>query len=134
MRAVLDPNVLISSLLSGKGAPAQLVRRWLSGHFELVVSDLLLAELTEALAARKLRSRIPTEAIEALLARLAESALRVVDPQEPARRSADPDDDYLIALAETAAAVLVSGDRHVLALAPSLPIRTPADFLAELSD
>jgi uncharacterized protein len=110
------------------------MRSWLAGDFELVVSDLLLAELTEALAARKLRSRIPAEAVEVLLSRLAESALRVADPQEPLRRSADPDDDYLIALAETAPAVLVSGDGHVLALAASLPIRTPADFLAQLSD
>lgn len=132
MHAVLDPNVLISSLLSNDGAPARLVRRWLDGSFELVVSELLVAELTEVLAARKLRSRVPADAVQALVSRLGESALRVGDPTDPPRRSADPDDDYLIALAEAAAAVLVSGDKHVLALADSLPIRTPAGFLAEL--
>lgn len=131
MRAALDPNVLISSLLSGAGAPAQIVRRWLAGEFEVVVSDLLLAELTEVLAAPKLRS-IPAGGAEALLSRLAESAMHVADPPEPRRRSADPDDDYLVALAERARALLVSGDGHLLDLAPKLPVRSPREFLESL--
>jgi len=50
VRAVLDPNVLVSALLSRSGAPAQIVARWLRGEFELVLSELLLAELGRALA------------------------------------------------------------------------------------
>jgi len=41
---VFDPNILIAALLSPMGAPAQLVGRWLSGEFELVLSDALLGE------------------------------------------------------------------------------------------
>jgi predicted nucleic acid-binding protein len=39
-------------------------------------------------------------------------------------------DDYLLSLAASQRAILVSGDAHVLALAAQLPIRTPAEFLA----
>jgi predicted nucleic acid-binding protein len=55
------------------------------------------------------------------------------DPEAPARRSADPGDDYLVALAEAGRAVLVSGDRHLHALAGELPILAPRAFLGELS-
>jgi len=53
------------------------------------------------------------------------------DP-DPPRLSADPGDDYLIALASQSSSVLVSGDRHLLALAPALPIHNPGALLAML--
>jgi predicted nucleic acid-binding protein len=53
----------------------------------------------------------------------------VSDPPEPRRRSPDPHDDYLLALAENTRAVVVSGDEHLLALASELPIQTPRAFL-----
>jgi uncharacterized protein len=134
VRAVLDPNVLVSALISPTGAPSRLVTRWLAGDFELVVSDELLAELARALAYPKLRQRVTSEEAERYVELLDRAATHVIDPENAARRASDPGDDYLIGLAERASAVLVSGDAHVLALAPSLPIRTPADFLAELRD
>jgi predicted nucleic acid-binding protein len=48
-------------------------------------------------------------------------------------RSADAADDYLISLAEASRAVVVSGDKHVLTLAESFPIETPAAFLGRLA-
>ena len=52
------------------------------------------------------------------------------DPEgPPPMRSADPDDDYLIALAHGNRAALVSGDSHLLDLADRAPILSPADFL-----
>lgn len=59
MRAVLDPCILISALLSRGGAPAQVLTRWLGGEFELIVSESLLDELARALAYPRLRERIP---------------------------------------------------------------------------
>jgi len=56
------------------------------------------------------------------------------DPAEPAAQSVDPGDDYLLALAEQERAVLVSGDRHLLALADELPIQTARAFLDSLGD
>lgn len=132
MRAVLDPNILIAALLSRGGAPGQMLARWLAGEFELVVSDSLLAELERALAYPKLRARIPPEEGVEFISVLAHAAILAHDPSTSAGRSADPDDDYLLALAETARAVLVSGDRHLLELADELPIQTARAFLEEL--
>jgi predicted nucleic acid-binding protein len=61
VRAVLDPNILIATVLSRSGAPAQLVSRWLAGEFELVVSEALIAELERALAYPKVRRRASAE-------------------------------------------------------------------------
>lgn len=134
MRAVLDPNVLISALLTPHGKPAQVVRSWLAGAFELFVSESLLAELQRALGYPKLQALIePTEAQE-LLDLLRREADVIDDPDDAhAIRSPDPDDDYLIALARSARAVLVSGDGHLLGLGSRLPVYAPAEFLAVLA-
>ena len=133
MRAVLDPNVLIASLLSRSGAPARIVSRWLAGEFELVVSEALLAELARALAYPKIRERIAEDEASAFVGLLRQTVRLAPDPEAPARRSADPGDDYLLALAEAERAVLVSGDQHLLALAGELPIFTPRAFLDRLA-
>ena len=132
MRAVLDPNILIAALLSRDGAPAQIVSRWLGGDFELVVSESLLGELERALAYPKLRARIAEAEADEFGSLLRHSSLVAADPSEPPKRSADPGDDYLIALAESEHAVLVTGDRHLLELANDLPIRTARAFLDSL--
>lgn len=131
MRAVLDPNVIISALLSPDGSPARALRTWLAGGFELVVSPHLLAELERALAYPKLRKRVPVEDARDLIGWLASTAETAEDPDDPpATRSGDPGDDHLIALAERERAVLVSGDEHLLELADGIPVFTPAAFLS----
>lgn len=131
VRAVLDPNVLISGLLSPSGSPARLLRAWVEGAFELVVSPHLLEELERALGYPKLRERITkSDAIELveLLARRADNRDDPTGP--PPVKSADLDDDYLIALAAACDAVIVSGDHHLLDLGAALPVYTPLAFLA----
>ena len=49
------------------------------------------------------------------------------DPPAPARRSRDPGDDYLLALAESAVAILVTGDQDLLDV-KGLPVRSPRAF------
>ena len=128
MRAVLDPNVLIAALLSPRGAPANIVSRWLAGEFELLVSDVLLAELERALAYPRIRTRVAADDAADFVALLRDGAVRAPDPSTVPRRSPDRGDDYLVALAEHERAVLVSGDRHLLGLGRELPIRTPRQF------
>jgi putative PIN family toxin of toxin-antitoxin system len=133
VRAVLDPNVIISALLAPQGSPAKVFRAWLDGAYELVVSSLLLAELERALGYRKLQKRIqPAEAAE-LVELLQREADLLEDPMDaPEVRSPDPGDDYLIALAAAGRAVILSGDDHLLGLRNELPVYSPADFLALL--
>lgn len=132
MRAVLDPNVLIAAALSPQGTPAQLLRRWIAGDYELIVSDLLLAELERAFSYPKLARRVDGDDAAELIAGLRSAARLAPDPRAPSRRSPDPGDDYLLALAESERAVLVSGDQHLLGLEGPLPIYSPRAFLQVL--
>jgi putative PIN family toxin of toxin-antitoxin system len=129
VRVVLDPNILIAALLSADGAPAVIVRRWLAGEFELIVSPALLDELGRVLGYPKLRRRIGVKDAAEFLAVLAAEAVRVRDPSRGTYRSPDAGDDYLLALAEQEHAVLVSGDAHLLELDEGLPIMSARAFL-----
>jgi putative PIN family toxin of toxin-antitoxin system len=134
VRAVLDPNVLVSALLSRSGPPAALLRAWLDGAYELVVSPALLEELARVLTYPKISARVtPGEAREFLDVLTTQAGIVQDPPGAPAVGSPDPDDDYLIALAVAAPAVLVSGDSDLLGLAGRIPVHTPAAFLAMIS-
>jgi hypothetical protein len=132
VRAVLDPNVIISGVLSPSGNPARVLRAWQQGEFELIVSASLLEELARALAYPKLRRRIDEEDARAVMQWLTEAASVVTDPDaQPPVHSTDRGDDYLIALAADRQAILVSGDRHLLDLSNEIPVLSPAAFLEQ---
>jgi len=130
VRAVLDPNVIVSGLISSTGAPARVLASWQAGRFEVIVAPLLLEELRRVLAYPKLRQRISAEEADTAVRWLSSGARGVQDPDAKHRlRSADPADDYLIALAAEHRAALVSGDRHLLELKGRIPVQSPREFL-----
>lgn len=130
MRAVLDPNVIISAALSPGGSPGRLFRYWLEGAYDVVVSPNLLDELDRALGYAKLKDRVPPHEKKELLDLLSRGGIAVQDPEmSPEMRSPDPDDDYLIALASISRSVLVSGDKDLLGLSHRIPVYSPAEFL-----
>lgn len=134
MRALFDANVLISGLLSRRGAPAQLLAKWLEGEFELVVTDRLLAELEATLVRPKLRRHFNEEDVRVFVELIRSLAEWIDDPDAAlVISSRDPRDDYLIAAAATAHATLVSGDAHLLELEGSIPVLSPRAFLASLA-
>jgi putative PIN family toxin of toxin-antitoxin system len=129
-RAVLDPGVLVSALITPTGAPAKLLKEVLAGEIELVVSTQVLTELQGVLGREKLRRYVDLDTVRDFIDLLRREGLAAEDPDgPPPLRCADPGDDYLIALAHSQAAVLVSGDGHLLDLADRAPILSPADFL-----
>jgi len=133
VRAILDANVIISALLSRSGSATVVLRAWQDGQFELTVSPLLLAELERALAYAKLRRRISAEEADAVVGWLRRAATVTPDPQGPPPiRSRDPGDDYLLTLAASEHALLVSGDEHLLSLQGESPVHSPASFLSLL--
>ena len=76
---------------------------------------------------------IPPADADAFVAWLSRSALLARDATVPPPiHAADPDDDYLLALAAEQRAELVSGDAHLLALAGDYPVQGPADFIATI--
>ena len=131
-RVVVDPGVLISARLSGAGAPAELIRRWLGGSFDIVVSPLLLDELREVLRRPKFRRWLSSREGDSFVDFLEEHAIVRSDPPASGDPiTVDPDDDYLVALARAAgAAILVSGDSDLLGFAdPMITMLTPRGFL-----
>jgi putative PIN family toxin of toxin-antitoxin system len=130
-RAVLDPGVLVSALITPAGIPAELLLAARSGSFELIASPLLLKELESVLRREKFRRYVDLEVVAAYIDLLWREADLAPDPEMPGPiRCKDPDDDYLIALAHDQNAALISGDRHLLELADKIPVFSPAEFLA----
>lgn len=130
MRCLLDTNVLVAALLSRSGTPAELLRHWRTGAFELVLSPLLLDELGRVLAYPRIRSKIGAAEAGALVTFVSTAATVVEDPPEPyVIHLSDPRDDYLVAAAQGARAIIVSGDEHLLDMAPELPVYSPVEFL-----
>jgi uncharacterized protein len=135
VRAVVDVNVLISAVLSAKGSSAEILRAGRDGQFELVVSELLLAELKRTLAYPRLRKRIAPEKAAAFANWVRDHGTVAEDPaSQPAVGSRDPDDDYLLALAIDRRAYLVTGDQDLLVLSNDFPILTPAQFAVKLRE
>ena len=136
IRAVVDPGVLVSAFISPRGAPPdRIVRSWVAGEFELLVSPHLLAELGAVLARPTFHRHARLGRAEAFIAAIAAGATVLVDPADPPRVSGDRNDDYLVALAKAGRAdVMVSGDRHLLELeAPEPPVMTPRAFVEHLA-
>lgn len=130
-RAVLDPGVLVSALITPTGTPAKLLTATRGGSFELIVSPLLLEELKLVLRREKFRRYVDLDVVDRYVELLRRDATMAADPNEPPPiRCADPDDDYLVALAHSCSAALVSGDGHLLDLAGEIPVFAPAEFLA----
>ena len=135
-RAVLDTNVLVSALITPRGASARLLIELRDGAFEMIVSPMLLAELQEVLLRDRFRRYVSPPEVDAYLKLIRDLAVVHDDPtSSSAPLSADPDDDFLVALArEARVTALVSGDGHLLALRPTVPVMTPAAFLASLDE
>ncbi len=131
MRVVLDANVLVSAAISAAGPPREIVSAWVDERFELVASPALLEELSDVLDRPRFRRWVSIATAAEFIAGIGEDALIVDDPPAQPALTADPDDDYLIALARAANGdYVVSGDRHLLELAdPDPPVLTPRQFL-----
>lgn len=135
IRTLLDTNVLVSSLLSPAAVPGQLLQAWRGDLFELCLSELLLAEVTEVLSRPKIRAlaRLADQQLDEFVELLQALAVFPSAPLllEPVVAD-DPDDDVVLATAVAGQAeTIVSGDHHLLALGTyrGLPVLTPRQFL-----
>ena len=116
MRVILDTNVLLSALLSPRGAPAGLFAAWKRKLFTLVISDELLAELRLVLQRPFFRARLLESDAELFAASLRDLAFCCSNPP-PSAAAPDSKDSFLLALAAASeASFLVAGDKALLAL------------------
>lgn len=131
MRVLLDSNVLISARLRPLGPSGLVLRAWTEGAFELIVSPRLLEELNGVLRRERFRRWITPDEVDAFVAGIGIDAIVLDDPPAEAGLTPDPDDDFLVALARSAAVdYLVSGDGHLLELIdPRPPVLSPRAVL-----
>lgn len=117
MRIILDSNILVSGLISEHGAPAQLLNAWTDKAFVLITSSTQIAELHAVTHRPTVRPLITPAHTGRFINDLRRFAT-VLDRLPPVDRSPDPNDNFLLAMAEAGAAeYLVTGDkRGVLAL------------------
>lgn len=134
VRVIFDPGVLVSAAISPQGTPAKLVQAWLEGSFELVACPHLFDELEGVLLRKKFRRYLSEDEALEYVRIFRDFAIYLHDPEIKKRYSADPDDDYIVALAlENALEVIVSGDPHLLNVKEQgISIFTPAKFFAKL--
>ena len=137
--AVLDTNVLASGMLGlprEHSVPGELMRRWLIGQFELIISEFILDELEHhAFASSYFRSRMTVQEMSQLLSRLRSEARLVEITVEVRSVAPDPDDDQILATAASARAdYLITGDQQLRDLDGfgATRIRTPREFLTTL--
>jgi putative PIN family toxin of toxin-antitoxin system len=134
-RVVIDPGVLVSAFISPKkAAPALLVHAVLDGSLELLVSPALIAELTDVLGREKFAAHAAEGRAAAYIAALLDRVTTVEDAAPGPVRTADADDDYLVALAQAQGVdAVVSGDRHLLDVAADeLQVLTPRELADRL--
>jgi putative PIN family toxin of toxin-antitoxin system len=135
VRIVLDTNVVVSALL-WRGTPHRLrdaIRQ--RPDAQLYTSAALLDELVRVLARSFAAKRLALIGVSArtLVTDYALAADLVTPLAVPSVIAADPDDDRVIAAAVAAEAdLVVSGDRHLLALGTHQSIRivSPAEAIA----
>ncbi len=134
-RVVVDTNVFISSLLSTRGAPYQLMEMWRNGRFHLITSPYLIKELTRVLTYPRIAKRLQvtgaeTATITQYLLANAEMMPGILQLPDVTR---DPKDDAVVACAkEGNADYIVSGDDDLLVLEEFQGIQMirPTDFVA----
>ncbi len=136
MRLVLDPNVLISAIVAD-GVSRRLFDLWRGERrYELIVCPVLHGELADVLARERFRRFITSDDREVLITLLHTEATLVTDPEHVPHVTADPDDDYLVALAQREHVdFIVSGDSDLTALKGiDPPVLTPAEALTRLNE
>lgn len=122
MRLVIDTNIFVSALLLPRSTPAQLVRLWTAGRFDVVTAMEQLDEIARVTRYPKVRERLRPAVAGRLVNQLRHRATLLADlplvEVSLVEVSPDPYDNYLLALAGVGKAdLLVTGDkRDLLAL------------------
>lgn len=137
IRATLDVNVLVSGFPASSGSPAELLERWLRREFELILSEHILIEASEAWEKPYWAARYTADQVHNTVALLRERA-RLVVPAPTVRGVAEDEEDDLVLATAIAgdAGVLVTGDRYLQALGQyqNVAILSPRQFLEVLEE
>jgi putative PIN family toxin of toxin-antitoxin system len=138
LRVVIDTNVIVSGILSRKGAPAELLNAWRERRFLLPCSSAIVAEVRAVMQYPRIcdKYHLSDNEIEQTITLLEYDALLVTGDTNVGRSVPDdPQDEMFLACAlDGQADVVVSGDHHLLDLGVfrDIPIITGRQFLEQL--
>jgi predicted nucleic acid-binding protein len=106
----------------------------LDGSLDVLVCPALIAELTDVLGREKFAKHSAEGRAAAFIAALRDRTTITEDPPAGSVKTADADDDYLLALAQAHHVdAVVSGDPHLLDAASSeLQVLTPREMADRL--
>jgi hypothetical protein len=114
LRVVLDTNVLLAALLTRGTPPDRLYEAWREGRFQLASCERQLEEINRVSRRPFFRERLAAGAAGRMVNDIRALAL-MCDPLPKVAASPDPEDDFLLATAQSAGAgFLVTGDRSGL--------------------
>ena len=133
-RIVFDTNVFVAVVTSQEGVSVRLLLAARAGRYRLIVSPMLLDELSAVLARPKFRRYLSVEDVRRFVKIIQEMAEVVDDP--PERDELITYDGFLVLLAEAVGAdALVSGDPHLTTLRrPGLTVLTLRSFTNTISN
>jgi putative PIN family toxin of toxin-antitoxin system len=134
MKAVLDTNVLISSVIA-TGVPHEVVVKGLEGEYQIIVSVATLTEFRETLLKYPERFGMDEDEVQQEVETIRYFAEFVNPDEQITAVEADPDDDkFLEAAVAGDVDYLVSGDRHLLGLGTfrGIEIVEPRTFYEQL--
>lgn len=135
MRIVLDTNIYVSNLISDKGNPAKIVRWWLEGEFDVLVSQPIIDETLRVTGYERIQKkyvRVRENRLEFAVL-ISEQAVWI-EPKEKLDVvvSDESDNRYIECAVAGNAQYIITGDDHLLDLREYEDIRivTPAAFVA----
>lgn len=136
MRVVLDTNILLSALIVQGTPPDKIYRAWREGRFRLASCEYQLEELKRVSRRPFFKNRLKPAEVGRMVNAIRYLAIPC-DPLPLLELSPDPDDDWLLAVAQVAKAdYLVTGDKSdLLALRRHGVTRiiTAKEFLNDIS-
>ena len=109
--AVLDTNILASGALKPSSIPGQILKQWRDDKFELIISQHILSELEETLNKSYFRNLLKTQDIDDFLDLLLSEATLTLITTKVRDVATHPEDDLVLATAESGkASCVVTGD------------------------
>ena len=136
IRAVLDTNIIVNSLISQSGPPGQILMALYAGQFKWITSPQINDEILEVLNRPRIKDRYHIgDRIFDIGALLYTQAI-VVEPKSRVKVSRDPKDNkFLEAALQGKAGFFVTGDkRDLLSLKKfkGVHILTPGHFIQKV--
>ncbi|MCK4641290.1 MAG: putative toxin-antitoxin system toxin component, PIN family [Candidatus Marinimicrobia bacterium] len=128
MKIVLDTNVLMSGIFFS-GPPHEILKLWWDGQIELLISDVIFKEYQRV--GLVLAKKYPGIDISSFLNLIQRRAILIDTLVEICNICADSDDDKFLECAVNAKCnMIVSGDKHLLAVSGFQGIRVlrPKEF------